>query len=61
MKTAKEHADYYAGKSPSEELRDIVANMVGASDNTLCTVRTGTVRHAAIMLDKETGDASGQA
>ena len=46
---------FYDGKTPSEELRDICARMQTCRHgDVLVTVRLSTVRHAAIMLDKET-------
>ena len=40
--------------TPSEEFRRTVADMQGADGAVLVTVRLSSVRHAAIMLDRET-------
>lgn len=46
---------FYKGKTPSEELRDICDRMKTCkTGDALVTVRLSTVRHAAVMLDKET-------
>lgn len=50
---------FYDGKTASEEFRDIVERMGKADGDVLVTVRLSSVRHAAIMLDREHKPAGG--